>query len=593
MFKKTTTVLMISVGLIALLAWNFPFNDDWKEKVSPTLLEKAKQGGHVDFLVIMIGKADVSDAYTLNTKDEKAWYVFNQLKQTAESSQQNIINFLKEEHAKHKPFYIINSIYVVGDLNLIKTLAERKDVAKIQHNPKGRVEEPIEDSSANSRGPNALEWGIERINADDVWALGYTGQNVVVAGADTGYDWTHPAIQPKYRGWNGTDADHNYNWHDAIHEFSPLGDSMNNCGLNLVVPCDDWGHGTHTMGTMVGLDGDNEIGVAPGAKWIACRNMEDGWGALTTYIECFEWLLAPTDLNDENADPTKAPHVVNNSWYCSEGEGCNSTNWGLLETAVDALKAAGIVVVVSAGNSGSQGCETVQFSPAIFENSFSIGATKYDSMLMDDIIAGFSSRGAVSVDSSYRMKPEVVAPGRDVRSCIPNGGYSLMSGTSMAGPHAAGVVALIISANPDLAGQVELIEEIIIQTAVAKTTDQECSGVAGTEVPNNTYGYGRIDALAAVQLALSMTSTKTVSTNPFVKTYPNPTTESVTFELQNLDGRNTLEIFDVSGKRLIQKQFEVNGNFSETISLDGMPNGIYFYKITNDENSFDGKLVKN
>lgn len=588
MLKKTTTILIFSVGILTLIAWNFPFNDDWKDKVSPSLLDRAEAGEEVDFLVVLHEKADVTGAKKLKTKDEKAWYVYNQLKQTAVNAQQNIITFLQLERAKHKPFYIINSIYVVGDLDLIKALAERNDVAQIKDNPKTKMEElPTEDLS-NSRDPDAIEWGIDMINADDVWALGYTGENVVVAGADTGYEWVHPAIQPKYRGWNGTDADHNYNWHDAIHEFSPLGDSMNVCGLSSVAPCDDNSHGTHTMGTMVGGEGENEIGVAPGAKWIACRNMEEGNGALATYIECFEWFLAPTDSNYENADPTKAPHVINNSWYCSEGEGCTINNWGMLETAVDNLKASGIVVVVSAGNFGNGGCETVQSPPAIFANSFSIGSTR-----SNDTLSGFSSRGPVTVDGSNRMKPEVVAPGSSVRSCVLNGGYGNKSGTSMAGPHAAGLVALIISANPELAGQVDVIEDIIIQSAVPKTTDEECGGILGTEVPNHSYGFGRIDALAAVEMALIITNTETVAANSFVKAFPNPVNEVVTFELQNMDGRNILEIFDVSGKLLVEKQLEVSGNFTENVSLSGMPNGVYFYKITNDENSFGGKLVKN
>jgi subtilisin family serine protease len=342
------------------------------------------------------------------------------------------------------------------------------------------------------------------------------------------------------------------------------------------------------MGTMVGSEGDNEIGVAPGAKWIACRNMEEGNGALSTYIECFEWFLAPTDLNDENPDPAQSPHVINNSWYCSEGEGCNLNNWGMMETVVDNLKASGIVVVVSAGNSGNSGCETVQFPPAIFGNSFSIGSTR-----SNDTLSGFSSRGPVTVDGSNRMKPEVVAPGSNVRSSVLDHEYGNKSGTSMAGPHAAGLVALIISANPDLAGQVDLIEDIIIQTAVPKTSGEECGGIQGIEVPNNSYGYGRIDALAAVQLALNTTSTETFTSNSSVKTYPNPVNEEVSFELRNLDGRNILEIFDVSGKLLISKQIDINGAFTENISLRNFPSGIYFYKITNDETSFDGKLVKN
>src|SRR5690606_6949367 len=192
-------------------------------------------------------------------------------------------------------------------------------------------------------------------------------------------------------------------------EINPFNaDSINPCGLDSKVPCDDNGHGTHTMGTMIGLDGPNQIGVAPEATWCACRNMERGWGTPFTYLECFEWFLAPTDLNNQNPDPTKAPHVINNSWSCPQAEGCDSSNWMLLDMAVMNLRLAGTVVVVSAGNSGS-GCGSVSTPAAMFEGSFSVGATREN-----DTIAGFSSRGPVFVDGSLRLKPNVAAPGVSV-----------------------------------------------------------------------------------------------------------------------------------------------------------------------------------
>lgn len=163
----------------------------------------------------------------------------------------------------------------------------------------------------------------------------------------------------------------------------------------------------------------------------------------------------------------------------------------------------------------------------------------------------------------------------------------------MAGPHVAGLVALIISANPDLAGQVDLIEEIIMDTAVPKTSDEDCGNIAGTEIPNNTYGYGRIDALAAVQLALVTTSVGTDFSDNAVKVYPNPADESINFELNSFEGKTQLEIFDVSGKQFITKQIEAIDGKIENVSLYGLPAGVYFYKITNAENNFEGKLVKN
>ncbi len=152
-----------------------------------------------------------------------------------------------------------------------------------------------------------------------MWAAGYTGQGAVIGGQDTGYDWDHPALKNQYRGWNGASADHDYNWHDAIHVTGSI------CGANSPEPCDDDDHGTHTMGTMVGDDGlGNQIGMAPGARWIGCRNMNDGVGTPATYTECYEWFIAPYPVGGtpDQGDPSKAPDVINNSWGCPPSEGC-------------------------------------------------------------------------------------------------------------------------------------------------------------------------------------------------------------------------------------------------------------------------------
>ena len=166
------------------------------------------------------------------------------------------------------------------------------------------------------------------------------------------------------------------------------------------------------MGTMVGDDGgSNQVGVAPGAKWIGCRNMDQGNGTPATYAECFQWFIAPTDLAGNNPDPAKAPRDQQ-FMGMSAIEGCTDVN-AVLKTVVESVNAAGILVVVSAGNDGSA-CSSVLDPAAIYDVVLSVGAT--DGASTTDAIASFSSRGPVTVDGSGRMKPDVSAPGVSVRS---------------------------------------------------------------------------------------------------------------------------------------------------------------------------------
>jgi subtilisin family serine protease len=446
-----------------------------------------------NIVVILDKQADVSEAKNIKGKDAKAKFVYTTLLKTAEQNQEEVKDFLSKKNKTFQSFYIVNMIALQADGELINSLAELPSVRYVMEDGHFTMQQPTPDRSIS--GSRGIEWNVSMINAPPVWDLGYTGQGVVIGGQDTGYEWNHPALIKKYRGWNGSTANHNYNWHDAIK----ITGTGNPCGYNLSIPCDDHNHGTHTMGTMAGDDElGNQVGIAPGANWIGCRNMDQGDGTLITYTECFQWFLAPYAYGSipSNGDPTKMPHVINNSWGCPTSEGCNPLNFGVMEIALNNLRNAGCVIVVSAGNSGPS-CSTVKDPPAFFNGSFSVGSTTNG-----DVISSFSSRGPVTVDMSNRLKPNISAPGSGVRSCIRGGGYISYSGTSMAGPHVAGLVALLISANPELAGEVDKIEDIIEQTALPKTTAENCGSVPGTNIPNNTYGYGRIDALAAVNIAL-------------------------------------------------------------------------------------------
>lgn len=478
-------VLLLVVLLAPLSAAAGP--EPWQSKVDPWVLETAAQG-ETEFLVFLAVQADLSAARRLPTKLEKGRYVYETLTGVAEATQGPVRRALDRLGVEYRPYWVANMIWVRGDRSVVEAMARRSDVAHVFANPRVRADLPVpapEDRQPNASTPQAVEWNIAKVRAPDVWAAGYTGQGAVVAGQDTGYQWDHPALKGKYRGWNGTSANHDYSWHDAIHASTGV------CGADSPVPCDDHDHGTHTMGTIVGDDGmGNQIGMAPGAKWIGCRNMDAGVGTPATYSECYQWFIAPTRIDGSDPRPDLAPHVINNSWGCPPSEGC--TNPLVLLTVVQNVRAAGIVTVHSAGNSGPS-CATVRDPAAIYDESFTVGATN-----SSDVIANFSSRGPVTVDGSGRRKPDVSAPGVSIRSSVRGGGYAGgWSGTSMAGPHVAGQVALLISAYPWLAGDVDQIEDIIADSAVPRTTTQSCGGDTPTSVPNNVYGWGRIDAFQA------------------------------------------------------------------------------------------------
>jgi subtilisin family serine protease len=512
----------------------------WHTKLDTWVWQTA-QGGQTEFLVFLQDQADLSGAERLSSKDEKGWYVYRQLTAVAQRTQAPLLERLRRQGIAHRPYWVANMIWVRGDLNDALMLARRSDVAHLFANPAVRLDLPVQAESTVPQTENGIEWNLQKVNADKVWAMGYEGQGAVIGGQDTGYDWQHPALKNAYRGWDGSQANHDYNWHDAIHEpitlhsfpnrestsplpqgegigvrvnsplpmgegmgvspYSPLpvGEGMGvralNCPYNSPEPCDDSDHGTHTMGTMVGLDGNNQIGMAPKAKWIGCRNMEHGWGSPATYAECFQWFIAPTKIDGSDPNPAMAPDVINNSWSCPPKEGCTDPN--VLKSVVEAVRAAGILTVQSAGNNGSE-CSTVSDPAAIYDASLTVGATD-----ASDTIAHFSSRGPVTVDGSNRLKPDIVAPGVSVRSSLPTSLYGSKSGTSMAAPHVAGLAALILSARPYLKGQVDVLENLILSTALPRTTSQSCGGVPGSQIPNPTYGWGRIDAWQALQSVLT------------------------------------------------------------------------------------------
>jgi len=342
--------------------------------------------------------------------------------------------------------------------------------------------EEIPEVEIQKRQTETIEWNVDWIGAPFVWnTYGYRGDGFTIANADTGVAWRHPALIRQYRGNDNGNVNHNYHWWDAIHDGGNTP-----CGLSSQEPCDDNGHGTHTTGTAVGFDHNGlYVGVAPGAKWIGCRNMNRGLGTPQRYIECLQFFVAPTDLSGSNPTPSLAPHSIGNSYGCPPSEGCAVD---ALAQAVTNVVQAGIFMSVSAGNSGPA-CSSVMDPPAIYEDVCAVGATGTRS----SNIVSFSSRGPVTVDGSGNMSPNLVAPGSGVRSSYPPSSYATLSGTSMASPHVTGAIPLLYESHPEYTRDPEAARNRFQSTATGRSeTACQSSGV-----PNNVYGYGELDVQVA------------------------------------------------------------------------------------------------
>ncbi|GAA0710111.1 S8 family serine peptidase [Dokdonella soli] len=468
--------------------------------INPALAAQAQHDGVVEALIILPDQATPMLAPLDANADYKTHRraLVDTLRARASTQQADLHAWLDARRVEYRAYWIANMVWARLSAADLAALAQRDNVARVESNPRIAAQLP-QTTPAMAPVPDAIEAigpGISKIRAPDVWAAGFTGQGVVIAGQDTGYQWDHPALKPHYRGWSGTTASHDYNWHDSIHDSTG-----NSCGNDAAAPCDDHGHGTHTAGTFAGDDGaGNQIGVAPGAKWIGCRNMDAGTGTPARYIECMQWLLAPTDHSGQNPNPALAPDIVSNSWGCPTaappaGEGCTPAD--ILKQAVDNLVAGGIFFAAAAANDGPS-CSTITAPPAIYDASFVVGATDNS-----DRIAGFSSRGPVS--GVTKIRPDASAPGVSIRSSIPGNSYGSMSGTSMATPHVAGAAALLMSVNPALKGHPDQVAALLRNTAVtAGVTDPSntgCGGLTMANWPNYQAGAGRIDAYAAAIMA--------------------------------------------------------------------------------------------
>lgn len=380
-----------------------------------------------------------------------------------------------------KPFWITNAIRVDATKAEIEEIAARSDVARIYYNYNIELIEPVEIREDDGGLITVVEPGVDAVRAPEVWALGITGAGVLVANMDTGVDGDHPALADR---WAGV-ADPRYAGHPEWAWYDPY------AGQNDF-PYDDGGHGTHTMGSVTGASpttGDT-VGVAPGAYWIASAPIDRGGGIPRTVSDAilsFEWMVDPDGDPGTNWD---VPAVCSNSWGLTTGHGyppCDELFWSYL----DACEAAGTVILFSAGNEAFSGLRRPADRATDDYRTCAVAAV--DANYPNWPIADFSSRGPTycTPGGGAAIKPDIAAPGVSVRSCYPGGGYTTMSGTSMASPHVNGVVALMRQVNPNLS--VEMIKQIIYDTAYD----------LGDPGEDNYYGWGMIDAFEAVTTAMT------------------------------------------------------------------------------------------
>jgi subtilisin family serine protease len=372
------------------------------------------------------------------------------LMERAERAQAPLRRWLVERGATEvRPLWVVNGIATVVGPSLARELGTLPGIRIAPDWPLTWRPAPA------SSGPTVPEQNLVAIDVPALWARGVDGSGVVVANMDTGVDVQHADLQSSWRG--GSDG-----WWDPYR--------------HTTAPYDALGHGTQAMGLLVaGSGGGTAIGVAPGAKWIAAKIYDDDGNTTVSVIhEAFQWLLAPS------GDPaaSDAPDVVSASWGLPTVDACDDT----FAADLDALRAAGVLVVLAAGNSGP--APSTSISPANNAGSFSVGAVDATSA-----IASFSSRGASKC--TQQIYPDLVAPGVDVKTTnVSLGGfpqYTFLSGTSAAAPQVAGVAALLLGAFP---GTPPAVIE-----ATLRTTAHDLGPVG----PDDDYGYGLVDAWAAYQ----------------------------------------------------------------------------------------------
>ena len=507
LFLLSPSILILALVIVPVGAQmnpgeSTPASGNFSAKIESSMFDTLQAGGTADFDVVMTEQADLSAAYAMTDWNARGEYVYQTLLETAARTQAPVLEYLQQQGLKYQSFFAGNEVIVSGGMLMTATSLSampevgtiRPTVTIILDDPPGGANQselvnagflPLElptipllptpltwlstHRAAASMDP-VTDWGIIDTKADQVWSLyNDRGEGVVVANIDTGVQWDHPALVESYKC--GTSPNNPACWSDPTNE----------CGSGG--PCDRAGHGTHTMGTMVGSDDPSlpyTTGMAPHATWIACKAFVGNSGSEADLLACADWILAPA------GKPSNRPNIVNNSWGNTSTGG---DTWYL--SKVQAWRASGIFPAFAAGNSGS-GCNTLR-SPGDYQQSFATAA--HDS---SRTIADFSSRGDSAFGHDPYTKPNLSAPGVNIMSAWPGSQWNLENGTSMASPHTAGAVALLWTCDPSLGGQIDQTFQLLQNNTNAPTNAGNC-GAPPDGQGNRTYGYGYLDILNTMQ----------------------------------------------------------------------------------------------
>jgi len=463
--------------------------------ITSNLNQQLNNGKNSDYFKVNIVFANQVNHIVLNEEmkqnnisvSERAKTVIRESMNMANQSQVVVMNLLKNNSSKVKSFrsfWIINMMTIEAKKDIILQLANMPEIDYIEEfdHFTGKPIEVLKGTPISKKSIGGIEPGLAAIKAPALWAMGYTGKARKYYSIDTGVWKDHPAI-----------AD---NW---LGNYQPIKQAWH--AIDSPIPVDKGNaHGTHTAGTVLGLEQatNDTIGVAFNAYFMASDPIVTNIAnikPLPEYIDVFEFALNPDgDTNTTN----DIPDAINNSWGISGQSGDTSICSSYVTQMFDAIEAAGIANVFSAGNSGPNDTTIgkPQYVSTGLVNTFTVGAV--DGANLSFPITGFSSHGptACPLIGSLQIKPEVVAPGLNVRSSVDQNNYASYNGTSMAGPHATGAVLLLKEAFPNATG-----EEILL----ALYNSAIDLGVVGED---NTYGKGMIDVLAAFNM-LSLTYTPT------------------------------------------------------------------------------------